>query len=98
MCRLVSVDVWIAHDPVPNLLFVDPDPQILPILFQLAEDPATLSTMTLDAGEIGIQVLVIVISFFLSAIFSSSEVAFFSLKPHDIAEKLKNGEDKAARR
>lgn len=95
---MVSVDVQSAHDHEPNLLFVDPHPQLLPILIQIADDPATLSVMTLDAGEIGIQILVIVISFFLSALFSSSEVAFFSLKPHDIAEKLKNGDDRAARR
>ncbi len=44
------------------------------------------------------QATIIVISFFFSALFSSSEVAFFSIRSHDLIEKLRTQETPALKR
>lgn len=49
-------------------------------------------------GEITIQVAIILVSFFFSALFSSSEVAFFSIRAHDLNEKLRTQETPALKR
>jgi gliding motility-associated protein GldE len=49
-------------------------------------------------GEITMQVAIIVISFFFSALFSSSEVAFFSIRSHDLTEKLRTQETPSLKR
>jgi CBS domain containing-hemolysin-like protein len=49
-------------------------------------------------GEVTMQVTIIIVSFFFSALFSSSEVAFFSIRGHDLADKIRSQETPALHR
>jgi putative hemolysin len=49
-------------------------------------------------GEITMQAAIIFVSFFFSAFFSSSEVAFFSIRSHDLTEKLRTQETPGLKR
>ncbi len=49
-------------------------------------------------GEITMQAAIIFVSFFFSAFFSSLEVAFFSIRSHDLTEKLRTQETPGLKR
>ncbi len=74
------------------------DPSRSSFLLQLAADLQLPTAPSLNAGEMGFQITVIVISFFLSAIFSSSEVAFFSIKSHDLTDRIRQNDSPTLRR
>jgi putative hemolysin len=81
-----------------ELILFDVDPYRSSFLLQLVADLQLPASPSLDAGEMGFQITVIVISFFLSAIFSGSEVAFFSIKSHDLSERIRQNDSPALRR
>lgn len=81
-----------------ELILFDVDPYRSSYLLQLAADLQLPIAPSLNAGEMGFQITVIVISFFLSAIFSSSEVAFFSIKSHDLTERIRQDDSPTLRR
>jgi len=77
---------------------VDPERSLFSLLLQVSGSLPLDTAAGLDMGEITMQVAIIVISFFFSALFSSSEVAFFSIRSHDLTEKLRTQETPSLKR
>lgn len=73
---------------------MDPERPFISIFLQLSAGLPT-DPISLNVGEVTMQSVIIVISFFFSALFSSSEVAFFSIKSHDLTERLRSQESTA---
>jgi putative hemolysin len=68
------------------------------VLIQVSGSLPIDNAAGLNIGEITMQATIIAVSFFFSALFSSSEVAFFSIKSHDLVERLRVQESPALRR
>jgi len=77
---------------------VDPERSLFSLLYQVSGSLPFESAAGLNMGEITMQATIIVVSFFFSALFSSSEVAFFSIRSHDLTEKLRTQETPALKR
>lgn len=77
---------------------MDPERSLFSLLLQVSGSLPLDTAAGLDMGEITMQVAIIVISFFFSALFSSSEVAFFSIRSHDLTEKLRTQETPSLKR
>ena len=72
-------------------MYVDPARSSLALLFQSTLEVSSSTPVGFDVTTMTTELVILLICVVFSAIFSSSEVAFFSIKSHDLTEKIKNG-------
>jgi len=72
-------------------MYVDPARSSLALLFQSTLEVSSSTPVGFDVTTMTTELVILLVCVVFSAIFSSSEVAFFSIKSHDLTEKIKNG-------